>query len=50
VLTNKEAIDAANAETMKQVEKLPSKDDIKANLDPNYIAPKKPLLDRILPK
>jgi general secretion pathway protein D len=50
VLTNKEAIDAANAETMKQVEKLPSKDDIKANLDPNYVAPKKPLLDRILPK
>jgi general secretion pathway protein D len=48
VLTNNPTID--NAEFLQRVEKLPTKEEIKAHLDPNYISPKKPLLDRILPK
>ncbi|HVU34270.1 MAG TPA: secretin N-terminal domain-containing protein [Opitutaceae bacterium] len=48
VLTNNPAID--NAETMKQVEKLPTHEEIKSALDPNYVAPKKSILDKILRK
>jgi general secretion pathway protein D len=48
VLTNNPDID--NAETMQRVEKLPTKDEIKAHLDPSYVAPKKSVLESILPK
>jgi general secretion pathway protein D len=48
VLTNNPAVD--NVDALNRLERLPTKDEIKAHLDPNYIAPKKPLLDRILPK
>lgn len=47
VLTNNPKID--NARTMKRVDQLPTKNEIKEALDPNYVAPKKSLLDRILP-
>lgn len=49
VLTNTPAID--NAEAMKRIEKLPTRDTIKSELDPNYQAPAQPsVLGRILPK
>lgn len=49
VLTNTPAID--NAEAMKRIEKLPTRDAIKSELDPNYQAPAKPsVLGRILPQ
>ncbi|MSU49628.1 MAG: type II secretory pathway, component PulD [Opitutus sp.] len=48
VLTNNPVID--NAETMKRVENLPTRDQIKQHIDPNFRPPPKPLLDRILGK
>jgi general secretion pathway protein D len=48
VLTNNPTID--NAEILKRVEKLPTREEIKQNLDPNYQPPKPSLIDRIMPK
>jgi general secretion pathway protein D len=49
VLTNKPAID--NAEALKRIENLPTRDTIKGELDPNYVPPAKPsILGRILPQ
>lgn len=48
ILTDNAAID--NAETLKNVDQLPTRDEIKSQLDPNYQPPKKhPILDKILP-
>lgn len=38
------------AETMQTVDKLPTRDEIKGQLNPNYQPPKQSVLDRILPK
>ena len=46
VLTNNAEID--NAETMRQVDKLPTHDEIRGALNPDYAAPKKSILDKIL--
>lgn len=48
VLENKSAID--NAETMKRVETLPTKDEIKRELDPNFVPEKPSAIDRALGK
>ncbi|MSU65949.1 MAG: type II secretory pathway, component PulD [Opitutus sp.] len=48
VLTNKQGID--NAETMRRVDELPTRDEIKKQLDPAYQPPKKSPLERILSK
>ncbi len=48
VLTDNALVD--NAETMKTVEKLPTRDQIRSQLDPKYQPPKKSVLDKILPK
>ena len=48
VLTNNAAVD--NAEIMRRVEKLPTADVIKQQLDPTYQVPKESVIDRILPK
>ncbi len=48
VLTDNPAVD--NAEVMKNVDQLPTRDEIKGQLDPNYQPPKQhPILDKILP-
>lgn len=47
VLSNNPDID--NAETMRRMDKLPTHEEIKQDLYPDYQPPKKPLLDRILP-
>lgn len=46
VLTNNPAVD--NSDTMKRIEQLPTRDDIKGVIDPNYVPPKKSTLDKIL--
>lgn len=48
VLANNPAID--NAETMNRVNELPTRDQIKGTLDPKYQAPKRSIIDKILPK
>jgi len=48
VLTNDSVAD--NADSMRQIEKMPMRDAIKQELDPNYEPPTRSLLDRILPK
>jgi general secretion pathway protein D len=49
VLTNNAAAD--NAEIMKRVEQLPTRDMIKGELDSNFKAPQPPsMLDKILPR
>jgi general secretion pathway protein D len=48
VLTNNPTVD--NAEILKRVDKLPTREEIKQNLDPNYQPPKPSLIDRIMPK
>lgn len=48
VLTNNPATN--NAETMNTVDKLPTRDQIRQQLDPKYEPPKKSVLDKILPK
>ena len=48
VLTNEPAID--NAEAMRRVERLPTRDLIKEQLDPTHKVPPQSVLDRILPK
>lgn len=48
VLTNNTAID--NAEVMRRLESLPTRDAIKQQLDPSYQPPKQSVIDRILPK
>lgn len=48
ILTNNAGHD--NAPVMKQVDKLPTRDEIKQQLDPNYVPPPKSVIDRILPK
>lgn len=47
VLTNDS--DADNASTFKRIDALPQKDEIRQQIDPNYVPPKKPLLQRIFP-
>jgi general secretion pathway protein D len=47
VLTNSAA---DNATAMKQLEQLPNKDAVRKELDPNYVPPKKSVLDKILGK
>ena len=39
-----------NAETMRRVDSLPTRDEIRHEIDPNYVAPKQSLLRKILPK
>ena len=46
VLTNN--ADTDNAETMRRVDQLPTKNDIRTELDPNYVAPKPTLIEKIL--
>jgi general secretion pathway protein D len=48
VLTNTPTVD--NAEALQRLEKLPSKDDIKEQLDPKYERPKPTLIEKILPR
>ncbi len=48
VLTNNASVD--NVETLNRLETLPTRDEIKGQLDPKFQPPKKPVLDRILPK
>jgi general secretion pathway protein D len=48
VLANSPAID--NADAFKRVEAWPSRDDVKRELDPKYVAPKKSVLEQIFPK
>lgn len=48
VLTNNAGHD--NAPVLKQVEQLPTRDEIKQQLDPNYVPPQKSVIDRILSK
>jgi general secretion pathway protein D len=48
VLTNDPAVD--NASTMQKIEQLPQRDELKKQIDPNYVPPKQSLLDKILPK
>ncbi len=48
ILTNNPAKD--NAETMRKVDQLPTRDEIKLQLDPNYQPAPPSILDRILPK
>ena len=48
VLTNKPAVD--NAETMNRVDQLPTRDEIKQQLDPAYQPAPKSTLERIFPK
>ena len=48
LLSNNPVID--NAETMRRVETLPTRNEIKQHIDPNFVPPKPSLLDRILPK
>ena len=48
VLTNNANVD--NAETMKRVEQLPTRDAIKSELDPNFRPVPQSMLDKILPR
>jgi general secretion pathway protein D len=48
VLSNSPAID--NADALKRIEAWPSRDEVKRELDPNYVAPKKSALEKIFPK
>jgi general secretion pathway protein D len=48
VLTNSPQID--NAEAYKRIEVSPNREEIRSQLDPNYVPPKKSILDKILPK
>lgn len=48
VLSNMPAID--NADAIKRIEAWPSRDEVKRELDPNYVAPKKSALEKIFPK
>lgn len=49
VLTNKPEID--NADMLKRVEQWSTRDQVKKEVDPNYVPPKKPsVLDKILPR
>ncbi len=48
VLTNSPVID--NADALKRIERWPSRDEIKRELDPNYVAPPKTVLEKLLPK
>ncbi|MBM3852774.1 MAG: type II and III secretion system protein, partial [Verrucomicrobia bacterium] len=47
VLTNTPVID--NAHAMRRIETWPSRDEIKREIDPNYVPPKKSVLEKILP-
>ncbi len=47
VLTNKPS---DNLETMKHVDALPTRDEIHKEIDPNYVPPKKSILDKLLLK
>jgi general secretion pathway protein D len=47
VLTNNPAVD--NAETMKRLERMSTKEEIKQHLDPTYVPPPKPGFIRIVP-
>lgn len=46
VLTNNPETD--NAEIMKRVDQLPTKDDIRKELDPNYVAPRQNIIQKLL--
>jgi general secretion pathway protein D len=46
ILTNNAAVD--NAETMRRVDQLPTKDDIRKELDPSYVPPQKSIIEKIL--
>ncbi len=48
VLSNTPEVD--NAEAIKRIEKWPSRDEVKHELDPNYVAPPKSTLDKLLQK
>lgn len=48
VLTNNPTVD--NAEALKRVQEFPSRDQVRGALDPNYVAPKESVLDKILPR
>ena len=47
ILTN---TPADNAETLKRVDALPTRNDILKQIDPNYVPPKESILQKILPK
>jgi general secretion pathway protein D len=48
VLTNSSAID--NAEALRRINEWPSRDAVKREIDPNYVAPKKSALEKVLSK
>ena len=48
VLTNSSAID--NAEAIRRINDWPSRDAVKREIDPNYVAPKKTALEKVLSK
>jgi len=48
VLTNSPAID--NAEMLKRIEEWSTRDQIKKEIDPNYVAPPQTMMDRLLSK
>jgi general secretion pathway protein D len=39
-----------NTETMKHVDQLPTRDEIRREIDPNYVAPKESIFKKLLPK
>jgi general secretion pathway protein D len=48
VLTNTPEVD--NAEALKRINQWPSRDEVKRELDPNYVAPPKSTIDKLLQK
>lgn len=48
LITNNATTD--NAETMKRVERLPTRDEIKQHIDPSFQPPPRTIMDRIFPK
>jgi len=47
VLANNPVLD--NAEALRRVDAWPSKDEVRKELDPRFVPPKKSLLEKILP-
>jgi general secretion pathway protein D len=48
VLTNNSDVD--NRDTMRRIEQLPTRDEIKSFINPQYVPPKKSVLEKILPE
>jgi hypothetical protein len=48
VLTNSPAID--NADAYRRIDSWPSRDEVKKEIDPSYVAPPRSAVDRLLGK